>query len=70
MHDNLVGDFVTIAPNAVLLGHVTIEKSAYIGANGTILPHLSIGEGALVGAGAVVTKNVDAKIIVKGVPAK
>lgn len=70
MHDNVVGDFTTIAPNAVLLGYVSIEKSVYIGANSTILPHLSIGEGSFVGAGAVVTKNVDANLIVKGVPAK
>ena len=70
MHDDVVGDFATIAPNAVLLGYVNIEKTAYIGANSTVLPHLNIGEGALVGAGAVVTKNVDANLIVKGVPAK
>lgn len=70
MHDNVVGDYATIAPNAVLLGYVHIEKTAYIGANSTVLPHLSIGEGALVGAGAVVTKNVEANLIVKGVPAK
>lgn len=70
MHDNVVGDFATIAPNAVLLGYVNTEKSAYVGANSTVLPHLIIGEGALVGAGAVVTKNVESKIIVKGVPAK
>ena len=70
MHDNVVGDFSTIAPNAVLLGYVNIEKSTYIGANSTVLPHISVGEGALVGAGAVVTKNIDAKKIVKGVPAR
>lgn len=70
MHDNVVGDFATIAPNAVLLGYVNLEKAAYIGANSTVLPHLSIGEGALVGAGAVVTKNVEANLIVKGVPAR
>lgn len=70
MHDNKVGDFATIAPNAVLLGYVSIEKTAYIGANSTVLPHLRIGEGSIVGAGAVVTKNVDTNLTVKGIPAK
>ncbi|KPJ70436.1 acetyltransferase, partial [Microgenomates bacterium DG_75] len=30
----------------------------------------TIGEGATVGAGAVVTKNVPAKAVVAGIPAK
>ena len=70
MHDNIVGDFSTIAPNAVSLGRITIGKSSYIGANATILPGLAIEDGAIVGAGAVVTKNVASNIIVKGNPAK
>lgn len=70
MHDNIVGDFSTIAPNAVSLGRITIGESSYIGANATILPGLVIGDGATVGAGAVVTKNIAYNIIVKGNPAK
>ena len=70
MHDNIVGDFSTIAPNAVSLGRIKIGKSSYIGANATILPGLVIGDGATVGAGAVVTKNIAYNIIVKGNPAK
>ena len=70
MHDCLIHDYVTIAPNAVLLGHVTVSEKVYIGANSTILPTISIGEDSLVGAGSVVTRNIDNNITVKGVPAK
>lgn len=70
MHDNVIGDYTTIAPNAVLLGYVHIGESGYIGANSTILPHIRIGSGATVGAGAVVTRDVNDNVIVKGVPAK
>lgn len=70
MHDNIVGDFSTIAPNAVSLGRITIGESSYIGANSTILPGLSIGNKVIVGAGSVVTKSVINNVIVKGVPAK
>lgn len=70
MHDNVIGNFSTIAPNAVLLGYVNVGESAYIGANSTILPHVKIGSGSTVGAGAVVTKDVNNNVIVKGVPAK
>ncbi|KUK20861.1 MAG: Transferase hexapeptide repeat containing protein [Pseudothermotoga lettingae] len=47
-----------------------IKKGARIGANATILPGIVIGEDALVAAGSVVTKNVPARKIVIGVPAR
>jgi acetyltransferase-like isoleucine patch superfamily enzyme len=52
------------------LGRTTIRKGASIGANATILPGISIGESAMVGAGAVVTRDVPAKSIVMGNPAR
>jgi acetyltransferase-like isoleucine patch superfamily enzyme len=70
MHDSTIGNFVTIAPNAVILGRVNIGDSTYIGANSTILPDKSVGENAIVGAGAVVTKNFDSNSTIKGIPAK
>lgn len=47
-----------------------IKKGASIGANATLLPGITVGEGAMVAAGAVVTQDVPANAIVKGVPAK
>lgn len=47
-----------------------IRKGAKIGANVTLLPGVVIGERALVGAGAVVTKNVPARGVVVGNPAR
>jgi acetyltransferase-like isoleucine patch superfamily enzyme len=47
-----------------------ICKGASIGANATILPGITIGRNSMVAAGAVVTKNVKAKTMVAGVPAK
>ena len=70
MHDCRVGNFVTIAPNAVILGRIEIGNNSYIGANSTILPKIKIGGNAIVGAGSVVTKNVIKDSIIKGVPAK
>lgn len=70
MHDNLICDYATIAPNAVLLGYVNVGEQGYIGANSTILPKCSIGDCSVVGAGAVVTKSVQPNMVVAGVPAK
>ena len=70
MHDCEVGDYTTIAPNAVVLGSVKIGKHCYIGANCTILPNLTIEDNVTIGAGSVVTKNVASGAVVKGNPAK
>ncbi len=49
---------------------VIIKKGARIGVNSTILPGKTIEEDSLVAAGALVSKDVPAKKIVAGMPAK
>ncbi len=73
-------DRVFIAPNSSLLNDKypkstymtppTIKKDARIGGGVTILPNVMVGEKAVVGGGSVVTKDVPAKAIVAGCPAK
>ena len=70
MHDSVVGAFTTVAPNAVVLGCVTIGEGCYIGAHCTILPNLQVQSGAVVGAGAVVTRPVPGGATVAGSPAR
>lgn len=49
---------------------VVIEDYVFIGPRAVILPGVTIKKGAIVAAGAVVTKDVEEKTIVGGVPAK
>lgn len=76
-----VEDDVFIGPNATFCNdkyphsgnhsferlNTVIKRGASIGANATILPGITIGENAMIGAGAIVTKNVPANTVVKGV---
>nr|WP_274606323.1 DapH/DapD/GlmU-related protein [Lactobacillus delbrueckii] len=45
-------------------------KRVWLGANVTVLPGVTIGDGAIIAAGAVVTKDVPARTIAAGVPAR
>ena len=74
-----IGNNVFIAPNSTLLNDKypvserltppIIKDNAIVGGCAVILPGVTIGEDAVVAAGSVVTKDVAAKTVVKGVPA-
>lgn len=70
MHDAVVGDFSTIAPNAVVLGYVQIGNNVFVGANSTILPRIEVADVITIGAGSVVTKNLDKEKVYAGNPAR
>ncbi|MFG0334289.1 MAG: acyltransferase [Maioricimonas sp. JB049] len=49
---------------------VLIEEDVWIGAGCIILPGVTIGAGAVVGAGSVVTRDIAARTVVAGSPAR
>lgn len=80
-----IGHEVTAAPNVSIITHdaslrkrvgyarvrpVKIEDGVFLGARSVVLPGVSIGKEAIVAAGAVVTKDVPARAVVAGVPAR
>lgn len=49
---------------------VHIGKGVWIGANVTILPGAEIGDFAVIGAGSVVARNIPARSVAVGIPAR
>ena len=69
-HDNSIGAFVHISPNATLTGGVRVEEGVHIGAGATIIPNTLVEEWSVIGAGATVINTVLPHTTSVGVPAK
>ena len=79
----IIGERVFIGPGAILTNDryprvaegwkaegVILEDGCSLGAGVIVIAGVRVGAGAMVGAGAVVTKDVPAKALMTGVPAK
>ena len=64
------GSFMNVLGKKMIAKQITLKKKCFIGNNAVVLPGITINEKAIVGAGAVVTKDVEERTIVVGVPAK
>ena len=75
--DTQVGKLVNIGAGTVVANFDGLDKhrtkisdGALIGSDTTLVAPVSVGKNATTGAGSVVTRNVSAKTIVAGVPAR
>ena len=69
-HDCNLGDFVHVAPGAILCGGVMVGAGSLIGAGSIVNPNLNIGKNCIIGAGSIVTRNVPDGATVYGNPAR
>src|SRR5688572_21043653 len=69
-HDAIVEDWTLIATGAIVSGAARVGVCCYIGAGSTLIDGAQIGDGSLVGMGSVVVKEVPARVVVAGNPAR
>lgn len=69
-HECNIGNFVHIAPAAVLAGNVHVGEGSLIGANSVIRQGIKIGNNVIVGAGSVIINDIPDNAIVYGNPGK
>lgn len=72
LHGSRIGKHCFLAPDVVLGANTTVEDYVFIGLNATIISNKVnlIDKYAIIGASAVVTKPIEKKHLVAGMPAK
>ncbi len=69
IHIEPVGNLWPYTP--VCLAHpIKVGEEAWIGAGAIIMPGVNIGDAAVIGAGSVVTKDIPARMVAVGNPAR
>jgi len=69
-HDVEVGDYSSLAPGTHLTGRVKIGRGVDIGAGVNIIPGVRVGDWSVIGAGAAVVKDLPARVVAVGAPAR
>ena len=69
-HDCLLGEYAVVTSNVTVGSAAQVGRNAYLGTHCCMLPEVKIGEGSLVGVGAVVLRDVPARTVVVGNPAR
>ena len=69
-HDTVVGPYSRLLSGCNVAGHVQVGYGVTVGMGATIIEELEIGPEAFIAAGAVVIKDLPARVMAAGVPAR
>jgi len=69
-HDNIINNFVNVAPSVTTAGYVNIDEGAYLYTGAVVVPKIKIGSWSVIGAGAIVLHDVKSKGVYVGNPAR
>jgi sugar O-acyltransferase (sialic acid O-acetyltransferase NeuD family) len=68
-HDCDIGEYVHVAPGALLCGNVKVGEHSHVGAGAVVRQGVQLGPNTIVGAGAVVVENFSGCLLT-GIPAR
>jgi sugar O-acyltransferase (sialic acid O-acetyltransferase NeuD family) len=69
-HGTAIRDHCFVSSHVVISGFCDIGESSFLGVNSTFVDGVKIGRDAVIGAGAVVTRDLDARGVYVGNPAR
>jgi sugar O-acyltransferase (sialic acid O-acetyltransferase NeuD family) len=69
-HDSVIGRCCVLAPYAVTNGRVTLEDEVFLATHATVTPRRTVGRRSVVSAGSVVLRDVPARSLASGNPAR
>lgn len=69
-HECIIGDFVHVAPGAILCGNVSVGEGTFVGAGSIVKQGVVIGKNVTIGAGTVVLENVPDNVTLVGNPGR
>ena len=69
-HHSQCGDFTQVCPGGRISGYARLGEGVLVGSNGVVAPGVAIGEWATVGAASLAVRDVAARTLAMGVPAR
>lgn len=69
-HDNELGGFASLAPNAATGGHVHIGECTAIGIGASVIHGVTVGAHTVVGAASLVLRDLPTRVVAYGAPAQ
>jgi sugar O-acyltransferase (sialic acid O-acetyltransferase NeuD family) len=69
-HDNVLADYCSLGPGAVLGGAVTLGLRTFVGLGARVIHNVSIGDDVVIGAGATIVDDVPNNALVVGTPGR
>ena len=69
-HDNQIGAFAHLSPGVHTGGEVVVGEGAHLAIGVSVRNRVSVGEWSVVGVGAAVVRDIPARVVALGVPAR